>query len=328
MSFSIDELKTPHKHGSLVIKPTYRKGDFNSHAVDCPFVGSVDGSYYMSYVGWDGIGYRTGLASSIDLENWTDLGMIIDRGPAGSVTEFNIAMTGMLRDNTLYGPGKLKKIDGNYIGTYHAYPNAGYEAGPAVIGICRSKDLRSWTLDKPCLFAKDGAEWERGGLYKSWIMQVDDTFYLFYNAKNKPTGWIEQTGFATSKDLINWQRYPHNPILPVGGEGAFDEIFASDPAVYRHQDKWVMYYFGVKKGWTARDSVAISEDLIHWQKTNEILIDVGEKGSFDYPFAHKPSMCYHNGKLYHFYCATQTFKKQLIGEITHNEYRGITFAKS
>ena len=38
-----------------------------------------------------------------------------------------------------------------------------YEQGAAVIGLCRSKDLRNWVADPPCLRPQDGAEWEHGG---------------------------------------------------------------------------------------------------------------------------------------------------------------------
>ncbi len=112
------------------------------------------------------------------------------------------------------GYGRLKQIDGHFIGTYHAYPDQGYEAGPGAIGLCRSTNLHDWTVEPPFLHAADGAEWERGGLYKSWLMEHEGTYYLFYNAKNQTEGnWIEQTGVALSHDLRSWQRHPLNPIL-------------------------------------------------------------------------------------------------------------------
>ena len=52
---------------------------------------------------------------SDDLRHWEKQGMILGRGPEGSVTEFNVAMTSILRDNELYGPGTLKPIDGRRV---------------------------------------------------------------------------------------------------------------------------------------------------------------------------------------------------------------------
>lgn len=97
--------------------------------------------------------------------------------------------------------------------------------------------------------------------------------YLFYNAKDqkdKAAGpWTEQTGFATSTDLVRWRRFQGNPVLKAGNKGAFDDRFASDPVVMRHQDKWLMY---------------------------------------------------------HFYCAVAPAGDRQLGEIEHNEVRGIALA--
>ena len=57
----IEVIRTPKKHGQLVLAPSYKKGAFDSHAVDCPFLFSHDGKFWMTYVGWDGAGYQTGL---------------------------------------------------------------------------------------------------------------------------------------------------------------------------------------------------------------------------------------------------------------------------
>ena len=146
--------------------------------------------------------------------------------------------------------------------------------------------------------------WEAGGLYKSWLMEHEGTYYLFYNAKNKqPDGRIEQTGVATSRDLVHWKRSPLNPILPNGEPGQFDDTFASDPAVFRHGHRWVMFYFGNCSDGHARDSVAFSNDLLHWEKSGEVLIDVGPVGSIDSRHAHKPGLIAWDGRLLHFYCA-------------------------
>ena len=67
---SLDAIRTPNKCGSLLIEPACRKGTFDSHAVDCPFPFFHNGTYWMTYIGWDGIGYQTGLASSDDLLTW------------------------------------------------------------------------------------------------------------------------------------------------------------------------------------------------------------------------------------------------------------------
>jgi len=325
----IEIIRTPKKQNKLLVAPSYKNGTFDSHGVDCPFLFFHDGKYCMTYVGWDGTGYQTGLASSDDLLNWRKEGLLLGRGPKGSVTEYNVALTSILRDNQLFGPGTLKRVDGKFVGTYHAYPNPGYEAGPAIIGLCFSDDLRTWDVRPPVLEPDPSCEWEAGGLYKSWLMESDGTFYLFYNAKNKvakPVRWTEQTGFASSTDLVHWTRHPANPVLKVGAAGDFDDLFASDPAIFKHKDTWLMFYFGLSKKGRARDGVAFSHDLMRWRKSEEILIDVGPEGSIDSRYAHKPGIISKDGKLYHFYCAVAPAGDNCLGEIEYDEVRGISLA--
>ncbi|MFH1568939.1 MAG: hypothetical protein ABIL09_13155 [Gemmatimonadota bacterium] len=319
-------LRTPHKLGRLVLAPSLRRGAFDNHAVDCPFPFRHDGRYLMTYIGWDGIGYRTGLASSDDLLTWRKEGLLIDRGPAGSVMEYNVALTSILRENELFGPSSLRPVDGRYAGTYHAYPRPGYESGPAVIGLCWSDDLRRWELGDPVLRPDPACAWEAGGLYKSWLMEADGTYYLFYNAKTATSPWIEQTGMARSPDLVRWERYPGNPVLQVGAAGAFDDRFASDPCVFRHDGGWVMFYYGLSSDGAARDGAAASDDLLHWEKLDEVLIDVGPPGSIDCRYAHKPGIIHRDGRLQHFYCAVAPAADPHQGQIEPGEVRGISVA--
>ena len=257
----VKQLRTPHKVNDLVLAPSYQRRAYDSHAIDAPFLFRRDGRFYMTHIGWDGTGYRTGLASSDDLLHWRKESVILDRGPVGSPTEFNAALTWIVRDNDLWGSGELHKVEGRYLGTYHAYPAAGYETGPAAIGLCWSDDLYHWEVRPPFLHSTDpdAAPWERGGLYKSCLLEHASTYYLFYNAKDSDAWpWHEQTGLVTSTDLVHWTRHPANPVLANGPQGAWDDIFASDPCVLRCGDVWAMFYYGLSSDHHARDGVAFS----------------------------------------------------------------------
>lgn len=318
---NLARFETPHKYGKLVLSASGEQGEFDRISVDCPFVFRHDSRYYLTYVAFDGIGYQTGLASSSDLIQWKKEGCMLRRDPSSPVTKYNIALNWILRENDLYSAGALKQVDGSFIGVYHSYPNQGYEEGAAVIGICRSKNLRNWILDPPSLLPQDGAAWERGGLYKPCLVEHDGKYYLFYNAKNQTTGrWYEQTGVAVSTDLKLWIRYAQNPIIPNGGPGSPDERFASDPCVLRDGDQWAIYYFGLDGKGVARDLLATGHDFFHVTKSGRIIIDVGPPGSVDAIYAHKPSLIAHQNDLYHFYCAVS--KKE------GREVRGISVARS
>jgi len=314
--------RTPYKYGRLILEKSGVPGSFDEQSVDCPFVFTADGRrFHMTYIGYDGKGYQTGLASSDDLVHWQRAGLILARDPGDPIARYNMALMCILRDDSLESSARLKKIDGRYLGAWHAYPNQGYEAGPAVIGLAWSDDLHHWQRTQPILRPEDGGAWERGGLYKPYLVKSDDTYYLFYNAKNDvERGWVEQTGLATSKDLKTWRRFSANPILPAGAPGAWDSRFASDPAVVRYKKWWALYYYGLAANGRARELLALGEDPYHFTKVPEILVDVGPPGSIDEDYAHKPSVISHHGDLYHFYCA--------VGGKWPDDVRGISVARS
>jgi predicted GH43/DUF377 family glycosyl hydrolase len=316
-----DKISTPYKLGKNVLSASGEDGAFDKVSVDGPFVFHHHGAYYMTFIAFDGIGYQTGLASSSDLVNWNKEGCILKRDPNSPTLKYNAAMSWILRENGLYSRGELLKVGGYYWAAYHAYPNQGLEQGAAVIGLCRSKDLRNWIVDPPCLKPQDGAGWERGGLYKPCLLRHKGRYYIFYNAKNQTTWpWREQTGVAFSDDLEHWTRYSGNPVISNGGPGSPDEIFASDPCVLKNGREWVLYYYGFDAKGVARDLAATSPDLFHAEKCSQILIDVGSKGAVDSKYAHKPSVIQFKHDLYHFYCA--------VSSDSGREIRGISVARS
>lgn len=325
---------TPDRDGRFAVAPSFTAGSFDSHAVDCPFVFTVDGRQGMTYVGWDGTGYQTALSWRSD-DGWEPGEVILPRDPSDPVRRYNAALTSIVRDNDLWGPGELRRFDGWYLATYHAYPGSGYEAGPGVIGFLRSRDLVSWEPVGDVLRPDDGASWESGGLYKSWLLEHEGLFYLFYNAKDHddygsiavPPEWLEQTGIAVSRDLTGWERLSGTPALSVGGSGQFDERFASDPCVLRDGDTWVMFYFGLAADGHAREGVATSNDLVTWTKSDEVLIDVGEPGSIDETHAHKPAVIAVGGVLEHYYTAVSAQRPIDIAGYSQAERRGITCAR-
>jgi predicted GH43/DUF377 family glycosyl hydrolase len=310
------DLQTPYKLNRLVVAASKDKDSFDAQFADAPFVFRHGRLFYLTYIGFDGQGYQTGLASSADLIHWKKEGLIIRRNPTSAVTRYNVALTWILRENSVFSPGRLKKVRGRYLGAYHAYPRPGLEEGPAVIGLCWSSDLFHWQLEEPCLRAEDGEPWERGGLYKACLFEHLNTYYLMYNAKNRHGDWHEQSGFASSLDLKHWVRSPGNPLLRNGPPGSADERFASDPCVLRYNGQWAIFYYGLDERGVARDLLALSPDLRQAVKCNGYLVDVGPPGSVDSTYAHKPTVVFDRGVLYHFYCAVSPEHGRGIGLAT------------
>lgn len=328
----VEKYFTPYKYGKPVLTGSGIEGTFDSMAVDCPFVFYHNDRFYMMYVGFDGIGYQTGLAVSDDLIHWEKIGVILKREDHVGWDRTGAAGTWILKaTNNIYDLPVLKKVDGKYWMVYHSYPETGYEQGSAQLGLAwtEDEDLLKWhRLPHPIYSWKDGDDWERGGLYKACIIEHDGFYYMFYNAKNMEKGlWVEQIGVARSTDLIHWERYHDNPVVRVSEKGKWDSRFCADPYVLRDNDKWLMFYYGYGHR-HAQEGLAVSTDLFKWEKYPHPILCSGVEGEIDEFHAHKPSIVYYNGILYHFYCATRKFREGDIAKNLWNEFRCITFATS
>lgn len=333
----IQKYFTPFKYPVPLISGSGKKENFDSKGVDIPFVFQHMDSYYMVYSGFDGTGYQSALAVSRDLVRWNFLSLILKREPQSSRWDKNGgAVTWMLKENdNLWEIPRLGKAAGKYWLVYHSYPGTGYEAGPAEIGLawCDREDLLEWhRLDAPVLSWKDGAAWESHGLYKACMLRWENKWYLFYNAKNQRENWNEQIGVAVSEDMFHWKRYEGNPILR-NSENGWDKTFVADPYVVRDGEKWLCFYYGIGRLdeedglYHAEDGLAVSKDLLHWEKVEKPILSHGKKGDFDHHHAHKPAMFFDGKILYHFYCGTceaaPEFPTQLFGE-----YRTICMASN
>ena len=325
------QLQTPYRRAEPVLTGSGDPQAYDYHCVDCPCVFYHDGHWWLLHVGFDGVGYRSAYAFSDDLLHWEKQGVNFAWGPEGAWDAVSAAGFWVLRENALDRPYP-KQHDGRYWMVYQAYPGKGYEVGPGRLGLAWSTDLWHWqrAQQQPILVPEDGGEWEQAGLYKPCLLEHEGTFYLFYNAKNKQTGWIEQTGLATSRDLRHWERHPKNPLLRVGPRGSWRQDFLSDPAIYRLGDQWINACFGAHfapESSRAEGGLAWSPDLINWEIAPEPLLPVGPAGALDSRYAHKSSLVLHQGVLYHFYCAVRP-KRDPAEPGVGDEYRTIAVATS
>lgn len=304
---------TPYRYPRPVLTGSGAAGAFDALSVDIPFVFRHQDRFWMVYTGFDGIGYQSALAVSDDLLNWRHERIILPRlsPESGRWDAGGGAVTWMIReDNSLWNVPTLMKWQGRYWAVYHSYPGQGYESGPAQIGLlwCDKEDLSEWhRLEEPVYSWRDGADWERGGLYKACVLRHEGRWYMFYNAKNEEQAWTEQTGVAFSEDLLHWSRHEGNPVLRVTPD-AWDRRFVSDPYVVRDGEKWLNFYFGLGPG-HAQEGLALSDDLLHWEKVDQPIIPHGPEGSYDSGHAHKAAMVYWQGVLYHFYCSTRPWRE-------------------
>jgi len=309
-------------YGTHVVKPNPTIPGYEGiKMTDVPTVYQLPGNglFYMSFIGFDGVGYQSFLAESTDLLEWTNMRLAMGYGEQGTFDFGGVVLGAYLYES--YGvdsPRVLKKVNGKFFSLYGAYAKRNaYEPDPGYQGLASSKDGLLWEREKDeSILSISGPgmvkDWEKDSIYQPWLVEHDGEYYNFYNAKEMPQ-WIEQIGLATSKDLQSWLRHADNPILRVGNRrdniinDGFDAQFKSDAKVFWDGDAahWVMFYFGVGKG-GAHIMVAFSKDLVHWVSDANPLYTAGANPSgLDKQHAHKISLIWNpmSETWFMFYCA-------------------------
>jgi predicted GH43/DUF377 family glycosyl hydrolase len=307
MEATYQQIKTPYKYG-LVLVP----GD-NSRKVDCPTVFRKGRKWYMTYIVYDGRGYETWLGESTDLLHWKKLGRLLK---FSSMTDWDAnqkAGYAALYDVRWGGTYRLSRYDHRYWMSYFGGNSTGYEAGLLSIGMAYTKKnpakVHIWDrLNHPVLSTRDAdvSWWDNHAMYKSTVIRDKEKltghpFVMYYNANgdsvNKKRG-AERIGMAVSDDMIHWQRFGKDPVLD------HHTGITGDPYIQRIGNLWVMFYFGAfwKHTSGAFNRFACSYDLMHWTDwKGKNLIEPSEP--YDEDFAHKSSVVYYKGVVYHFYCA-------------------------
>ena len=129
---------TPYKLDRPVLSPATDPASFDSRFVDLPYIYKHGDTWYMTYVGFNGRGYKTGLAVSSDLITWKKQGIILDWGSRSDFDSCGAAATWILRDNDYVNPAPLAH-EGKYWMTYYGNNDIGLEAGIGHIGLAFKK---------------------------------------------------------------------------------------------------------------------------------------------------------------------------------------------
>ena len=290
---------------------------------DVPTVFQIkgDAKWYMTFIGYDGLGYQSFIAESIDLVHWKNFRLAMGYGSPGAFDFGGVVLGAYLYESyDIKAPRYLKRINDKYFSLYGAYPRqGGYELRPGYEGLASSRDGIEWQKAKEdpilSIHQEDCQDWEQSCIYQPWLLEFGDNYYNFYNAAN---GSIEQIGLATSHDLLVWDRYEGNPVIPHGLSGSYNEQFSSDGKVFWDEDHWVMFFFGVgQEG--AHIMTAFSLDLIHWTTDPApIYVAGGHPTGLDAKYAHKISLIWNpvNETFYMYYCAVDERGDRGIGLIT------------
>ncbi len=112
-------------------------------------------------------------------------------------------------------------------------------------------------------------------LWDSWFIKVNNEFHVFY-LQAIPTGDSDERhdnsvsiGHAVSEDLVYWKELP--TALEKGEDDAWDNLALWTGSVIEKDNKYFMFYTGrnksINKKWIQKIGLAVSDDLITWEKS-------------------------------------------------------------
>jgi len=121
---------------------------------------------------------------------------------------------------------------------------AGHDGFCERIGLATSPDLLYWQKQgpEPVLDLGVKGEWDEQHISDPRIIKANSVFLMFYTGYDKNRKG--RIGLAFSKDLLHWQRFKHNPVLDVGGLGAFDQDEACRADIFQNKEQYFIIYSG------------------------------------------------------------------------------------
>ena len=152
------------------------------HNTDCPCVyqlPSQPNKWFMSFIAFNGRGYNSFVAESMDLVHWSNPRLAMGFGPPNGFDYGGCVIGAFLYESyDLKAPRLLKRRDGKYWTLYGCYPRqGGYELRPGYEGVACSDDGLTWrrAKDAPILAVQDSdcAAWEKDCTYQPWLVEHD-----------------------------------------------------------------------------------------------------------------------------------------------------------
>ena len=158
----------------------------------------------------------------------------------------------------------VQQEDGSYIMLYTGFGRMLGHWGDRG-GFATSKDFTMWTKysGNPVFPLGENGAWDDNHVRPKGFIKYGDYYYMFYEGAHYAEHvalWFDQVGMARSKDLIHWERYPYNPIIPIDAGGGRDTLVTEWPIPITTEDGLAVFYWGGMPG-----DVGISRAHISWE---------------------------------------------------------------
>jgi beta-1,2-mannobiose phosphorylase / 1,2-beta-oligomannan phosphorylase len=198
-----------------------------------------DGTYYLWYTGYNGgeeVEKHLGLATSNDGLVWT-----------------------RYKDNPIHSTSWVEDMSViNHEGTYYMFA----EGRGDTAHMLTSTDRINWEEKGPLDIRKtDGTPLDKGPFGTPAIWFENGIWYLFYERDDLGI-WLAQ-----STDLKVWTNKRDEPVIKMGPE-KYDQFAVAMDQIIKYKGRYYGYYHATEfKDWHEWTScIAMSEDLIHWEK--------------------------------------------------------------
>jgi predicted GH43/DUF377 family glycosyl hydrolase len=145
------------------------------------------------------------------------------------------------------------------------------------LGYATSSDGVNWTKHGQVLSWGDPGTWDSAIIHHPCVVEDGGTYYMFFAGSNGKTPLY--IGGASSPDGINWTKFPNNPLITTGDRsaGAFDADDCRPSTPILVNGVWLMTYWGRNTAaLQSKLGVAVSPDLLHWQKAGVLWEPTGD----------------------------------------------------
>lgn len=239
----------------------------SNHLQFGPITRTADGGYAVTYQAWNPMTKR-----------WHGIGVAFAKTPLGPYLKY--------KDNPVLRPSAnpgefdgehihlhtiIRKPDGSYAMLYTGF-SSGYAAGRPGDrgGLATSRDLIHWVKYRgnPVFDLGPSGEWDDGHVRPKGLVWMRGWYYMFHEGAHfDGKVWFDEVGMARSKDLIHWQRFPHNPIIPLDTNSGRDTLVTEWPNAIVNRGKLHVIYWGGSPGNIGISLARIPTRVIdNWEK--------------------------------------------------------------
>lgn len=218
-----------------------------------------DGKYALTYTVWDG-------------ERWSALEYAVSSSPLGpfELGPHNpMITTGVapgFDEGHLHLHNTVRLDDGSYAMLYTGFGRVLGHWGDRG-GLATSKDFTVWTkyASNPVFPLGEPGAWDDAHVRPKGFIKYGAYYYMFYEGAHYAEHvslWFDQVGLARSRDLIRWERYPYNPIIPIDAGGGRDTIVTEWPTPIATKDGLAVFYWGGMPGDVGISRADIPRELL------------------------------------------------------------------